>query len=189
MLKMLSFFSQHLSENVAIPCHGFGKIKRHIDGYNKAARYNPFFVLTDLDTYDCAPALIREWLPCEQNSQLLFRVAVHEIESWLLADKDAFANYFSVNRAIIPLSPDELSDPKKTLLDLVKKSKKRHLRDAIVPIDEYASIGPGYNVEMELYIQDHWNIDNARQLSPSLNKAMRALENLAKQDIPVMEHK
>ena len=94
MLRIYDFFQGCFSESKSIPCKGNGKIKRHIDGYNKASKFGYYFVITDLDNNDCAPSLIREWLPLKPNNQLFFRVAVREIESWLLADRENFANFF-----------------------------------------------------------------------------------------------
>jgi hypothetical protein len=182
MLKMLSFFPNVFSEYVAIPCHGYGKIKKRITAYNQAAKYGFFFVLTDLDKYECAPALISEWLLLDHNTQLLFRVAVHEIESWLLADRENFAEFFAVNKSLIPAEPDKELDPKKIVISLASKSRKRSKKEAIIPIDEYASIGPGYNMEFRNYIQNYWNIHNARKHSPSFEKAMQALEKMSEKD-------
>jgi hypothetical protein len=183
MLKMLSCFPDDYTENVAIPCHGFGKIRKNIAAYNLAARHEHYFVLTDLDTaHECAPDLISQWLPHERSPQLTFRVAVHEVESWFLADRESFASFFSVNKALLPLSSDTLADPKQAVFNLARKSRKRQMREAILPIDEYARIGPGYNLEFCDYIQNYWNIAKARQSSPSLDKAMTALEKIAQQN-------
>jgi hypothetical protein len=181
MLEMLSFFPNVFSEYVAIPCYGNGKIKKNIAAYNQAAKHKFFFVLTDLDRYECAPSLINEWLTLEHNPQLLFRVAVHEIESWLLADRENFAKFFAVNKNLIPAEPDKELDPKKTVISLASKSRKRNIKEAIMPIDEYASIGPGYNMEFRNYVKNYWNINNARRHSPSLERAMRALEKIVNQ--------
>jgi hypothetical protein len=183
MLKMLSCFPGDYAENAAIPCHGFGKIKKNIAAYNLAALHGHYFVLTDLDTaHECAPDLISQWLPHERSPQLIFRVAVHEVESWFLADRESFASFFSVNKALLPLSSDTLPDPKQTVFNLARKSRTRRIREAIPPIDEYARIGPGYNLEFCDFIQNHWNIEKAKQSSPSLDKAMAALEKIAQQN-------
>jgi hypothetical protein len=173
MLKILAQSQYRFSEIRSIPCSGFGKIKRNIIAYNKAAKHGFYFIITDLDRYDCAPALIDEWLPDEQNPQLLFRIAVHEIESWLLADRNNFASYLSVNRALIPLNPDDIPDPKQTIINLARKSRKRQIREGIPPIDKYASIGPGYNIEFRNFITNHWDISNASNHSQSLARAIR----------------
>jgi hypothetical protein len=181
MLKMFNQFHNSFSEGVSIFCNGFGKIKKNIMAYNKAAKYGYYFVITDLDNEGCAPSLIEKWLPANRNDQLLLRVAVHEIESWLLADRESFSSFFAISREIIPARPDTLADPKQTVISLAKKSRKRSIRNAFVPIDDHASIGPGYNLEFRNYIQNHWNIAVARKHSPSLEKAMIALSKIAGQ--------
>jgi hypothetical protein len=178
MLKIYDFFRGRLSELRAIPCYGFGKIKRQIEAYNEAAKHGYYFVITDLDNNDCAPSLIRDWLPLRPNNQLLFRIAVHEIESWLLADRENFANFFSINQNLVPLKPDNEADPKQTVIYLAKKSRKKEIREAIVPIDDFAINGPGYNIQFQSFIQNTWNINSARKNSPSLDKAIKAFEKL-----------
>ena len=179
MLKIYDFFHGCFYEQRAIPCYGFGKIKRQIEAYNEAAKHGCYFVITDLDNNDCAPSLIRDWLPFRLNSQLLFRIAVHEIESWLLADRENFATFFSINQNLVPLKPDNETDPKLTVISLAKKSRKKEIRDAIIPIDDYAINGPGYNNQFQGFIQNIWNINSARKNSPSLDGAIKALDKLA----------
>jgi hypothetical protein len=180
MLTIYNFFQGCFSELRAIPCHGSGKIKKQIKEYNYAAQYGYFFIITDLDDdYECAPSLINDWLPEHHTGQLLFRVAVHEIESWLLADRENFASFFSISQHLVPLQPDNEMDPKRTVISLAKRSRKREIREAIVPIDDYASIGPGYDIQFQSFIQNIWNIDSARKNSPSLDKAIKSLERIA----------
>jgi len=177
MLKIYDFFKGHISELRGIPCRGKGKIKKQIRAYNNAAQYGYYFVITDLDNeYDCAPLLIKDWLPINCTSRLIFRVAIHEIESWLLADKQNFAAFFSISKSLIPLNPDNIADPKQTVIKLAKRSRRRDIREAIVPIDDYASIGPGYNTKFQNFIQNSWDINSARRNSPSLDRAIKSLE-------------
>jgi len=179
ILRLYDFFRGYFAESTAIPCRGKGKIRKHISAYNNAAKYTHFFVITDLDNeYQCAPSLINNWLPGQRKSQLLFRVAVREIESWLLADRENFALYFSISKDLVPINPDNETDPKRTVISLAKRSRKREIREAIIPIDDYARIGPGYNVQLQDYIQNIWNIDSARRNSQSLDKAIKALEKM-----------
>jgi len=180
MLKLYDYFQGCFSETFTIPCHGYGKIKKQIPVYNQAAQHGYYFVLTDLDNkYACAPLLIKDWLPDKAANQMLFRVAVHEIEAWLLADRKNFADFFSVSLSLIPLNPDNEKDPKLTIISLAKKSRKREIKEAFVPVDIYVSQGPGYNTQFQNYIQNYWNIDSARKNSPSLEKTIKALEKIA----------
>jgi len=125
MLRLYNFFQDCFSELRAIPCHGNGKIKKQIKAYNFAAQYGYFFIITDLDDdYECAPSLIKDWLPDQRSGQLIFRVVVHEIESWLLADRENFASFFSISKHLVPLQPDNEVDPKSTIISLAKRSRK-----------------------------------------------------------------
>jgi hypothetical protein len=180
MLRLYGFFNNSFAESMAISCRGKGKIRKQISAYNNAAKYGHFFVITDLDNeYQCAPSLILDWLPRQRAGQLLFRVAVREIESWLLADRENFAAFFSISQHLVPLNPDNETDPKHLVISLAKRSRKREIRDAIIPIDDYARIGPGYNIQLQDYIQNIWNIDSARRNSQSLDRAIKALEKIA----------
>jgi hypothetical protein len=135
MLKIYEFFQGCFSESKAIPCRGNGKIKKQINAYNRAAEHGYYFVITDLDNYDCAPSLRKNWLSVKPHNQLLFRVAVHEVESWLLADRENFASFFSISQNLVPLNPDNEADPKGTIITKNKKSRKKEIREAIVPVD------------------------------------------------------
>ncbi|MDR0447140.1 MAG: DUF4276 family protein [Treponema sp.] len=179
MLRIYNLFHDYFSEEKPILCNGFGKIKKRINAYNHAAKHGYYFIITDLDDkYICAPSLVKDWLPNKLNKQFLFRVAVHEIESWLLADRENFASFFSINKNLIPLKPDDEIDPKSIVISLAKRSKKRNIREALIPIDSYASIGPGYNTQFLGYIRNIWNINSARRNSPSLDKTIKSLEKL-----------
>ena len=179
MLKLYNYFQGSFAELKAVHCNGNGKIKKQIGAYNNAAQYNHYFIITDLDnSYGCAPSLIKDWIPEQHANKFLFRVAVHEIESWLLADRINFAAFFSISAAIISTAPDNDPDPKQTVINLAKRSRKRAIREAIVPIDNFARLGPGYNMQLQNYIQKSWDIDSARKNSPSLDKTIKSLEKL-----------
>jgi len=97
MQKMLNQFEDCFSIDQRTITHGFVKIRKHIKAYNNAASYTPYFVITDLDKNECAPTLIRGWLDEPLNKNMLFRVAVREIESWLMADRKNFAKFIGVS--------------------------------------------------------------------------------------------
>jgi hypothetical protein len=154
---------------------GFGYIKRLIKGFNKAALGTPFLVLSDLEE-ECAPTQINEWLNTPKNHNLIFRIAVKEIESWLLADKSGFASFLNINRELMPRDVDSIPDPKQCLINLVKRSRKKLLREAIVPVPgRTAKIGPDYNGQLSLFVFNTWNITEAMANSESLRRAINSL--------------
>ena len=107
-------------------------IRGRIAGFNQAAWQEPWLVLVDLDNYDCAPLLLGDWLP-SPASHMLLRVAVREVESWLLADRQAMAGFLAVSTALMPRAPEALADPKLELVNLAKRSRRRAIRQDIVP--------------------------------------------------------
>ena len=43
-------------------CDGIGNLRQRFEGFNSGARYSPWFVLCDLDRYECAPDLHKSFL-------------------------------------------------------------------------------------------------------------------------------
>lgn len=157
---------------------GFGYIKKKIGAFNHAAKHGPFFVLTDLDRIDCAPALIRAWLKEDPHPNLLFRVAVREVESWLLADREAFARFLGISTQHVPADPDGLPDPKRKLIDLARTSRKRDLRDSIVPCrSSRATVGPDYNGCLVAFVRRRWSPVEAARRSDSLRRFRLAVKS------------
>lgn len=156
---------------------GFGYLKNKIAGFNNAAKSTPFLILTDLDKKECAPLLVQEWLPIPKHHNLLFRIAVRSVESWLLADRASLSAFLGVQKDLMPSNPDEQDDPKRFLIELTAKSRKRYLREAIIPAKgSTAKIGPDYNGTLINYTQRYWKIENAINNSPSLQSAFNAIK-------------
>ncbi len=154
---------------------GYGYLRRNIRGWNHAAKGCPFFVLTDLDNINCAPALINDWMQEERHPNLIFRVAVKEVEAWLLADIDGFSKYTGVAKANFIENTESLIDPKAEIFRLMKRCRKRNIREDILPKDEYAKIGPNYNERLSEFVNEFWSISRAIKRSDSLKRAMHQL--------------
>ena len=157
---------------------GYGKIKKIISGLNYAAKAMPYLVLTDLDKAECPLVIISDWLTQPKHPNLLFRIAVKEVEAWLLAHREAFAEFLGISVSLIPANVDEIPDPKQLLINLARKSKKRSRRDAIVPErNSTATIGKDYNGQLIQFVQKNWQVEAAQVNSPSLQRGMNALIN------------
>ncbi|SRR5579883_858449 len=155
---------------------GYGYIKKIIPGLNAAAKGMPCLVLTDLDNAECPLTLLSSWLPQPKHPNLIFRVAVTEVEAWLLAHREAFSEFLGISTKHIPNDVDEITDPKQHLINLARKSKKRSLREAIVPAsNSTAKIGKDYNGQLIQFVQQSWQIDSAQVHSQSLQRAMNAI--------------
>ena len=75
---------------------GFGNIKRSIKKYRQASHVVPHLVLADLDRTECPALLRRQWYAEDLPGSMLFRVAVREIESWILGDCSGFTQFAAI---------------------------------------------------------------------------------------------
>ncbi len=174
--KILSNSKRPFAIGTCYVGRGFGYLRRTIRGFNNAAKGTPFLVLTDLDRIECPPELIATWLPEPPHPNLLFRVAVKEVEAWLLADQAGLASFLSIKRALVPGDADAIEDPKAQLMDLAKRSSRRDLRaDIVPPSGSTRRIGPNYNGRLISFVQGHWDISVAKRYSPSLMRTVEAV--------------
>jgi len=159
---------------------GSGFLKKNVVAFNNLARKIPFLLLTDLDDAECAPALIQSWLGQEASPHLLFRVAVREVESWVMADRTKFASFMGVSVNSVSINPDQLIDPKRALLDLAIESRKAFIREDLLPVGS-AQKGPGYNNLLGSFLKKHWRMTEAQKHSPSLKKMIHRLNEYVDQ--------
>jgi hypothetical protein len=167
---------------------GKGFVLDRLPGYNNSARHRHWVVLVDLDNdFPCAPDAVRGWL--EAPAELMcFRVAVREIESWLMADRERLAAFLDVRQDLVPEDPDGLADPKRALIELARSSGNRDIRDDIVPDPSAGgSEGPGYTGRMIEFItcdDRSWRPDVAASASPSLRKCLASVAELVQKPYP-----
>ena len=64
-----------------IPPSGYGFLKINITAFNEAAKDIPYLILTDLDDNPCAATLGASWLKSKMHPNLIFRVAIREVEA------------------------------------------------------------------------------------------------------------
>jgi hypothetical protein len=155
---------------------GYGYLRQTINGFNNAAKGIPFLIGTDLDTYECPPALIVDWLQRPRHHNLLVRVAVREAEAWILADKQNFADFLGIRSALISDDVEAIPDPKRELIQLVRKARRRELREDICPpANSTRTVGPNYNSRLSAFVQQHWNPNTARERAKSLARTIDRL--------------
>ena len=182
--RLLRVYAAGIRVAEVIGGNGKYRLRQQLPALDVIARYQrPALVLTDLDSpQSCPPALLREW---SQNRTLapalLLRVAVLEVESWLLADRNGIANWFGIAVNRVPYNPESILDPKRTLVQLASRSPHRVLREAIAPrrVRGTHRTGPDYNRVMGEFATQHWNTEAARQYAPSLNRAIIRITELA----------
>lgn len=159
--------------------NGKESLLRRIPNYNQAARFAPWLVVVDLDQdAECAPPFVQSVLPNPADGMQL-RVAVRAIEAWLLADAERLADFLGIRAAIIPSHPDAEPDPKTALINLARKSRRRAIRQDIVPRPGSGGrVGPGYTgrlIEFVTATEHPWRPDVAAQHSDSLRRCVESL--------------
>ncbi len=154
-------------------------LRQRVSGYNNAARWSPWVILVDLDRdADCAPPLCARWLP-EPAPMMCFRVAVRAVEAWLLADADEMARFLGVSRTRLPDDPERLDDPKRTMVDLARRSRRRAIREDLVPRPGSGRpVGAAYASRLIEFTESGWRPNVAAGRSDSLRRAIACVERL-----------
>ena len=175
-----------LAEAGAVPVAVYGQngkqsLRRDARGYNNAAMYASWFVLVDLDQdAPCPSALREEWLP-EPARRMCFRVAVREVEAWLLGDRERISAFLGIGTIKVPRDPETLVDPKRTMVDLARQSRRRDIREDMVPRPGSGRlVGPAYTSRMIEFATDsgRWRLEVAAENSRSLGRCRNALKRL-----------
>jgi hypothetical protein len=121
---------------------------------------------------------LEQHFPPPDTPHFLFRLAVVEADSWVLADREGFARAFSVPLNKLPLNPDNESNAKRLLLKLARKSGKRIVRDEVVDTSRTDVLiqGSGYNTHLCRFVRADRDACRAAQTSPGLARAIRRLK-------------
>ncbi|MCB1524511.1 MAG: hypothetical protein KDJ20_08180 [Hyphomicrobiales bacterium] len=136
--------------------------------------------MTDMDNWECPPTLKVDWFGEESLAQnVLFRVAVREVEAWLLADRLGLAAFLGVNVNSIERGCDLIQDPKRHLLAVARRARREIREDLLPPRNSVATQGFGYNQRLSEFVLEHWSPSAAVTESPSLERAVRRIRELA----------
>lgn len=162
---------------------GISSVKSRISALNQMSRYDgPVLALADSDDPGkCPLVLVRELsgkLTISPN--MLIRIAVPEIESWIMADRNGIAQWLGIALNTVPRSPETLIDPKRTMVQLASRSRKRALRQGIAPNHVLGThrTGAEYNILLDEFVTQHWNPEAARANAPSLSRAIARIAQL-----------
>lgn len=171
---------------------GKDHLLRRLHTYNQAARYSPWLAIADLDqSAECAPDFVGGHLP-QPAVAMVFRVAVRAVEAWLLADAVHLGAFLGVSPTRIPTEPDGEADPKRTLVNLARQSRRKSIRRDMVPrAASGGRVGPGYAarvIEFVSSVDSGWDPRAATSRSESLERCIAALrllrDNLKRSPIP-----
>lgn len=183
MRRLLQDFRSDLVIDRVVLARGFGFIKSRVEVFKKASKIYPHLVLTDLDQVACAPTLLASWRAVGLPPELWFRIAVREVEAWLLSDREGIAAFLEISVANVPLRPEAERDPKGTLLALARRSRNRALREDLLPASgSRAAVGIGYNSRLSNFVAEGWNVERAVANAESLDKALQRLSGFLQED-------
>jgi hypothetical protein len=179
-LRLVEQENEGMHVAVRLGRRGNGYLKRNLLAFTQIARRIPVLLLTDLDRVDCPAVLIEDW---RGNAifpgTLLFRVVVHEIEAWLLADREGFAQFSGVPLHRMPEYPERLDDPKETLLNLIRRHGTRIAKADILPEGgSTVRVGLAYNEALCGFVRGSWSPGRASRLSHSLDRTRRRLHEM-----------
>jgi hypothetical protein len=97
---------------------------------------------------------------------------VREVESWVLGDREGFAEFLGIRVDRISDNPENLVDAKRHLIELVQRSRSRDLIQDIVPrTGSMSPIGPNYNLRLGEFVRSNWRLERASSRVDSLRTA------------------
>jgi hypothetical protein len=163
-----------------INTQGRSKFWKSVGRYNAAAIHNgPVWGLADLESDPCANWLFERHLRGNRQPGFILRIAVKMLESWLLADRDTIADYLGVSRSEVPTEPEQEVHPKRTIVNLARKSSKRQIRENLIPSEKScSSVGFGYTPILTRYVTEYWRPLIAQKRSSSLERALKAIDGV-----------
>lgn len=152
-------------------------LDRRLSAFNAAARIYPWFVLRDSDG-ECPVDIAARLLP-EPAPNMCFRIAVPTLESWLMADHAAFAQFFALRQSLVPDAPEVSRDPLGTMISLLRTAGRREVRQLTIPSQSSRRrVGVEYATYLIEFINDHWEPHRAAANAPSLERALRRLGHI-----------
>lgn len=160
---------------------GKSRLDQAIPGYARASIISPWLVLRDLDTDSC-PLTVLGQIGINRVSfpNLILRICIRSIESWLIADRTGLAHFLGIRVGQVVDDPEALGDPKAELVRLARLSRRRDLREGLVPrVGSGRKIGPEYNALLRMYVADVWSVERAAKASDSLLRAVTRVREFA----------
>ena len=108
----------------------------------------------------------------------MFRIAVLETEAWVLSDRRGFADFAGIPVSKVPPFPKLERDPKQTLVNLVRRSRRKRLVAETVPAQgSRVNSGPLYSELLCEFVRTRWNLKAACCNAPSLIEASVSLQS------------
>jgi hypothetical protein len=179
--RLLAYVDPDASFITSLGRRGVGYVQSKLRKLNEAAVGLRIVAIADRDSLqNCPIQTIQMWLggPCHRN--LVVRMAEMEVESWIMADREAISGFLDVPLNRIPQNPDTINDPKQELVNIARLSRSRKTREEMCPtMGARNVVGPAYNGALEIFIRKSWRPMHALRHSPSLRRAEQRIRELA----------
>lgn len=156
---------------------GNGYLRSKMNSWYQMAQLQVMVILTDLDRANCLVEFRDQWLVVAPPQNLILRIAVREVESWVLADHVALRALIGA-KGVLPAAPDDLADPKQSLLRLVGNAPRQIREDLLKTIGGNMAQGLGYNARLTAWVNSEWSPQRAADRSPSLARARLRLNEV-----------
>jgi hypothetical protein len=158
-----------LKVSMTLRRNGNGYLRGSLSKFASMAVHAPLLLITDLDNQRSPAHLWTLWgNNLKKPPGLLFHVAVREIEAWLLADHEGMKKLLGAKIGKLPNNPEELIDPKASLLSLASKAPRSIRNDLVGERNSMAAQGLGYNAVLGTFARTLWRPEDAAERSPSL---------------------
>lgn len=164
---------QGLSVGTIYGRKGIGYVRERAEGIAIRGAYGSqvLIVADAMDIPSPCPGEGSRMLVANPPNGTIVRLAVNEIEAWLLASRSELAAFLRVPLARVPGNPDEVPDPKQCLVNLARMSPNSKLRQMIVPREgTSAVVGIGYVDAIADFVRSRWSLEAAIDVSSSLRK-------------------
>jgi hypothetical protein len=180
--KIIAVENPNLTVSNLMGRRGFSYFQSRIDQIRRSATSLKFLVFLDGDELGttCPSDAINNWFETRQPENVYIRFAFHEVESWLLADKDNLAAFLNLSVQAIPTVGDNVQNTKELLVRLARRSRSREIVQDLVPRSGFSSaVGPAYNARLSEFIQTSWDVRAAAAENESLARACRRVAAIA----------
>jgi hypothetical protein len=179
--KIIAVENPQLNISNVMGKRGFSYFQTRLPEIRRSANSLKFLVFLDGDELGqtCPSDAINDWFQTRHPNNVHIRFALHEVESWLLADSGNLAGFLNIPGGAIPAVNDDSRDTKELLIQLARQSRSRDVVSDLVPRAGFTSVvGPAYNARVTEFIQKAWDVRAAASRNNSLARACRAIAGL-----------
>ncbi|NQX12943.1 DUF4276 family protein [Microbacteriaceae bacterium VKM Ac-2855] len=179
--RLIKPFHEDLIIGTVLSKGGYGYLRSNVQKFAQASQHMPMLILTDLDNRECAPTLLDDWMGrvSFEAPDLHIRVAVREVEAWLIADIENLRHLLQRPGLQAPSECDDIGDPKAWLLNEAARAPRAIQSQLLRRDGTNLRQGLGYNNILSNFVENDWQPEHAATRSDSLRRTIDAIRRLA----------